>query len=185
MTDKYKPGWGFLDAANRFSVLKEGRLKVSSIAMFYKYPHLAKHYPVVEPEAVKKREPVPVCYEVDHSTEYKRLRYSGEDKVTMKDKDLLKELIAEHLRGSNINVAVSRKVYCYMLKLFDEDASFRDQFLGGVPHSDGPKFARDFLKRVLKGLERQSRSDGKIFRLPVHVAVADACKITADEFRKI
>ena len=164
---KYLPDLLKVDLNNRRELLNEGVKGRNNICLFHKYPHLA---PAIDsnPHIVTASSPKVVV-----STDFSSLYEDPRDAMTPTDDRLLWELVNEFLRGPTVTPSVQKKVHAYLLHLCEGDRHFRQQCLGGVPHSDPLKFSGLLLAQVGRFLAPQFAGE-KIFRLPVHKAVQQA-----------
>ena len=166
---KYTPDLLKVDLNNRRELLGEGVKSRNTICLFHKYPHLA---PPIESltscEATSSSLP-----EVRVSNDFSPLYEDPRDKASPLDERLLFELVKEHLHGPTITPSVLQKVHAYLFQVAIQDRHFRQQCLGGVPHSDALKFCQNLMSEISRLLAPKIEGQ-KIFRLPVHIAVQKA-----------
>jgi len=171
---KYRPTGEFICALTRRQLFGEGVKRINNIAQFYNYPHTIP----LSDESVTTQIPTthdntPVVVHTDNRQAFQKLRYDS--KISATDKSLLTQLIREHLRGPTISLSVQKKVHAYLLQIFEQDPWFRDNFLGGVPRTDGEVFAKKFLTHTLNLLNLRVTPEGKTYRLPVHACINQTC----------
>ena len=169
---KYKPDLLKIDLNNRRELLGEGVKGRNNICLLHKYPHLAPRIETIQNTSLPSNN---TKQTTRVSTDFAALLEDPRDKLVSLDERLLMELVREYLHGPTITESVQKKVQQYLLHICSTDRHFRQQLLGGVPHSDALKFSAILMSEISRLLAPQMSSPpAKCFRLPVHRAVQQA-----------